>query len=245
MITPLSRYIALCLPLFATLGLQAQTPPPPPVPLVQVTFKAVAIGRGIADLGYMQQGKKVRFYPANLTISQNLTYKGPQELEFIQTQKIDGIPQEVPVAKVTFPPDIQKALVLFVPLRGQPVKYSALAIPNSETESPANSVRVINYSGRILPISLNGDRAILQPNEIKVVQTPKSELSVLIPRVLKETADQPDVCEATYHVPEGGRMTLLIAPRARGDKKETENVIIYDLAEDPAPRKSPTAPGTP
>jgi hypothetical protein len=227
------------------LGVKAQTPTPPPLPLVQVNFKAVAIGRGIADLGYMQQGKKVRFYPANLTISQNLTYKGPQELVFIQTQIIDGNPQEVPVAKVTFPLDIQKALVLFVPLRGEPGKYTALAIANSETESPTNSVRVINYSGRILPISLNDDRAILQPNEIKIVHTPKSELNVLIPRVLKETADQPEVCEATYHVPEGGRMTLLIAPRARGDKKETENVIIYDLAEDPATRKSPTAPGTP
>ena len=243
--TRIPHFLALSLPLLIAFNLQAQTPPTPPAPIVQVTFKAVAIGRGIADLGYMQNGKKIRFYPANLTISQNLTYKGPQELEFIQTQKTDGTPQEVPVAKVTFPLDIQKALVLFVPLRGQPGKYSALAIPNSETESPANSVRVINYSGRPLPISLNGDRAILQPNEIKVVPTPKSELSLLIPRVKKESADQPDVCDASYHVPEGGRMTLLIAPRSRGDKVESENVIIYDLAEDPTPRKSPTAPGTP
>jgi hypothetical protein len=168
------------------------------VPQVNVTFKAVTLGRGIVGMSYLDQGKKTPFYPPALTLSPPLHYSGPYKLEFSQTQTIDGQPVDVPVAQLEFPLDTPEVLVLFAASRTKPGKYIAVAVPNADSNSPANSARVINYSGRPLPIALNDDRSIMQPNEIKIVKLPKGTLEVFIPRIIKLSADQAEVSSQSY-----------------------------------------------
>ena len=220
----------------------AQTPPPP-VPQVNLTFKAVTLGRGITGMSYIVQGKKTPFYPPALNLSPPLHYSGPYKLEFSQTQTINDQPAEVPVAQLAFPLDTPEVMVLFAPSRTQPGKYIAVAVPNAEADSPRNSARVINYSGRPLPIALNEDRSIMQPNEVKIVKLPKGTLEVFIPRIIKLSADQAEVSSQSYRIPKGGRMTLLVVPSGMNKSAEDESVSLYELNEPPAPPKPKSQAG--
>ena len=224
---------ALALVVFTAVGLIAQQSPP--APKVDVEFKAVAFGRGITELGFRQQGQKKPFYVPSFTLSLPVRYQGPQEFEFIQTQTIDGVKQEVPVAKVTIPLELHKGLFVFVPITKEPGKFGVLVAPYTETDAPANTVRVMNYTGRTVPLSLNNAKSLLENGKILVVPLVKGNVKVFIPRVAKNADDHADICRETYSAPAGGRLTLLLTPQPGGAASDQEALVIVPLADEPPP----------
>ena len=237
----LNRVITFGLVLAAgSLGAQ----PKPPVPLVHVELKAVAFGHGINDLGFMQQGKKTPLYVPSFGLSLARSYHGPQEFEFLQTQTTEGVKNEVPVAKVTLPLDLPKVLLVFIPMAKEPGKFGTLVVPYSETDAPANTARFMNYTGRIVPISMNNNRQLLENGKSIVVPLVKGQVKLFIPRVKKTADDVADICRETYSAPAGGRLTLLLTPPIGGGFADNdEALVIVPLADEPpAPSTVPTKP---
>ncbi len=216
--------------------------PKPPVPQVNVELKAVAFGRGITNLGALQQGKKKMLYVPSYALSEPYTYQGPEEMDFLQTQVIDGVKKEVSVAKVKIPLEMRKGLVLFVPRAKEPGKFGSLVVPHSETDAPANTARFINYTGRVVPIALNNAQSLLENGKMVTVPLVKGRVKVFIPRVKKQADDQADICRETYTASEGGRLTLLIIPPLGGGFADNEEALtIVPLADAPPP----PVPGAP
>jgi hypothetical protein len=203
--------------------------------MVDVEFKAVAFGRGITELGFRQQGQKKPFYVPSFTLSLPARYRGPQEFEFIQTTTLEGVKQEVLVAKVTIPLELRKALLVFVPMNKEPGKFGVLVVPYTETEAPLNTVRVMNYTGRTVPLSLNNAKSLLENGKTLVVPLVKGNVKVFIPRVAKNADDHADICRDTYGAPAGGRLTLLLTPQPGANANDPEALVIVPLADEPPP----------
>jgi hypothetical protein len=229
--------------LFVFSGAVVHAQPKPPVPLVHVELKAVAFGRGITDLGFIQQGKKTPLYVPSFGLSLPRTYHGPQEFEFLQTQTIEGVKKEVPVAKVTLPLDLPRALLVFIPMAKEPGKFGTLVVPYSETDAPANTARFMNYTGRTVPISMNNNRQLLENGKTIVVPLVKGQVKVFIPRVKKTADDAADICRETYSAPAGGRLTLLLTPPVGGGFADNdEALVIVPLADEPPPTPAAVKP---
>jgi len=229
--------------LFVIVGAHLGAQPKPPVPLVHVELKAVTFGRGITDLGFIQQGKKTPLYVPSFCLSLPRMYHGPQEFEFLQTQTIDGVKKEVPVAKVTLPLDLPRALLVFIPMSKEPGKFGTLVVPYSEADAPANTARFMNYTGRTVPISMNNNRQLLENGKTILVPLVKGQVRVFIPRVKKTADDAADICQETYSAPEGGRLTLLITPPIGGGFADNdEALVIVPLADEPPPTPAAVKP---
>ena len=202
---------------------------------VEVDFQAVSIGRGIADLGVMQNGKKMPFYVPSFSLSSPIHYQGAPDLHFIQTQVGAGGSQEITVASATVPPQEKKVWILFTPLALSPGKYSTQVIPCAEVASLATSARIYNLSNRDIALELNGTAYRVKAGGSIGVPLRKGKVALFIPRVHKIADDEADICRETYTAPEGGRLTLLLMNESVAQSAASESLVIIPLAENAQP----------
>lgn len=208
------------------------------MPMVNVDFKAVSLGRGIADFGYIEDGKKEPFYAPSYSLSVERKYRGPQLLRFVQTQKADSGKQEVPVASIMLPLEQKKVLILFAPSPKDPEKFLTKALPYMDENFPADRIRVYNYTGRELTVGLGGAVQKLEKWRNVTVPLRLEGVELFIPRLNKPVGDEPDLCREVYSAPEGSRITLIImrAPSARNSEDEALSVVpLVDAPIEPVP----------
>ena len=198
---------------------------------VEVEIQALSIGRGIADLGVMQNGKKTPFYVPSFSLSNPIHYQGAPDLQFIQTQVVGESSQEVTVASATVPLQEKKVWILFTASVLPPGKYSTHVIPCAAVDSLAASARVYNLSNRVISLELNGIAYRVKSGGALGVPLRKSKVNLFIPRVHKITDDEADICRETYTAPEGGRLTLLLMNESGAQTAESESLVVIPLAE--------------
>jgi len=202
---------------------------------VKVEIRALSAGRGITDLGVIQGGKKTPVYPPSFALSTPFIYEGPPSLVFSQTQLHGDAKAEVPVANVTLPPDVSKVFIVFRPAPLTPGQFEAQVIPNGVVEGDSLSARVINSTKRQIKMRLNGAKHAVRAGESIRVPLLKGKVSVFIPREHKQTEDEADICNETYTVPDGARLTLLVANAASNQSAQDQGVMIIPLVDDAAP----------
>jgi hypothetical protein len=200
-------------------------------PLVQVEFLAVSLGHGISDFAYQEEGEPEWIYVPSFNLSMPRQYRGPQNLDFFHAREADGFVQMVPAARVQLPLGVSRVLILFGKADNATGLYRTSVLPYTDEAIPANSARVFNFSGRPLPMKLSGSIFNLPSGQSQLVRLSDGQLSVFIPRVNKTVADQANLCNERFSVPQGARLSLIIARAATLRSDDDEALMVIPLIE--------------
>jgi hypothetical protein len=231
----MNKTIAAFLLLGAASVLTGQPEPVSTATPVALEFKAVSMGRGIGDLGVMQNGKKTPFYAPALTLSPAVSYLGKPELIFTQTQWMAGAPSEAIVATATVPAGLNKALILFSQTATHPNRYTAVLVPNNDTNTALNQVRIINYTNRAINLILNNSPHSISPGVTTTTPLRNGALQLAIPRVNPASQDTAEVFHETYTPSPDSRLTLILTSPNKAQTAEDQAVSVLSLVDTAAP----------
>ena len=229
----LNFFFTLSILFSAAVTRQASAQDTSEIPIVNIDFKAVSLGRGISGFGYIEDGKKQPFYVPSLAMSEERKYRGSQQLRFVRTVKTEQGKQEVPTASILLPEGQKKVLILFAQSPENPDKFLTKALPYMDEDFPVNWARVFNYSGRDLTVGLNGAVEKLASWQDVTVPIRDNGVALFIPRLNKVVQDQADLCREIYRAADGGRITLIIMRAPSASTNDEEALVVIPLIDSP------------
>lgn len=179
----------LTLPLAAiALAFTGRAQTPAPSPAEEVKFTAVAwddlSAEGDLTLHYRRAGVLREANIAWRDRSGVMECDGPGPLVFFKTAVIDGAETEVPVATAEIPEGVSRALLVFGRGRnadGEKPALNVVVLDDSYSVFPGQSVRFMNYTGRLLGGSVGEQKFQVAPRSSQVVPAELPERNRLLP----------------------------------------------------------------
>ncbi|MGE9290910.1 MAG: hypothetical protein ACQKBT_07970 [Puniceicoccales bacterium] len=106
-------------------------------------------------------------------------YQGPNPLRFFQESTLkDGRVRRKPLASVTIPGDMERALLLFFPVQGG---YEVLPIDNSTHQVKPGQSQVYNLTSRKIACLFNGQELLIEPGNSSAASLgPSDNFSILV-----------------------------------------------------------------